>query len=58
MHFLDIPKKVRWERIQKRNTQKGGTFEFKVNKEDFDFMEGWFEKPTTLEIKNGYKVSE
>lgn len=57
LHFLDIPKETRWERIQKRNSEKGETFEFEVSKEDFDFMEGWFETPTTSEMKNGAIIS-
>ncbi len=52
LHYLDITKEIRWERIQKRNSEKGNTFEFEVSKEDFDFMETWFEVPTTSEIKN------
>ncbi|MFK5983796.1 MAG: ATP-binding protein, partial [Flavobacteriaceae bacterium] len=58
LHFLDIPKETRWERIQKRNSEKGETFEFEVSKEDFDFMESWFEKPTISEMKDGVKISE
>jgi hypothetical protein len=26
-----------------RNKEKGATFEFEVSKENFDFMETWFE---------------
>ncbi len=58
LHFLDIPKETRWKRIQKRNLEKGNTFEFEVSKEDFDFMETWFEIPTTSEIKNGKNISK
>ena len=50
LHFLNVPKKVRWERIQRRNDEKGNTFEFEVSKTDFDFMENWFETPKTEEI--------
>ena len=53
LHFLDISKETRWERIQKRNSEKGNTFEFVVSKVDFDFMENWFEPPTTSEMKDG-----
>lgn len=50
MHFLDVPKDVRLKRVLNRNTEKGKTFEFEVSKENFDFMEEWFEKPTEKEL--------
>ena len=37
----------------KRNTEKGETFEFEVSRENFDFMENWFEKPTEKEMVGG-----
>ena len=52
LHFLDIPKETRKQRILYRNETKGVTYEFEVTKENFEFMEGWFEKPTDLELKN------
>ena len=57
-HFLDISKETRFQRIQKRNKEKGNTFEFEVTKENFDFMENWFEKPTPKETENGIIVKE
>lgn len=57
-HFLDISKETRLNRVQKRNTEKGNTFEFEVTQENFDFMETWFEKPTALEMKDGIVVKE
>ncbi len=56
-HFLDIPKKVRLNRVMKRNHEKGETFEFEVNKENFDFMETWFEKPTEEEMTGGIIIT-
>lgn len=56
LHFLDIAKEVRYERIQKRNLEKGDTFEFEVTKENFDFMESWFEVPTQEEMKKGVTI--
>jgi hypothetical protein len=41
-----------------RNEEKGETFEFEVTKENFDFMENWFEKPTNSELKNAIVTSE
>ncbi len=58
MHFLDIPKETRLNRIMKRNLKKGATFEFKVSKEDFDFMETWFEKPTAKEMIGGIRITK
>ncbi|MDT8414321.1 MAG: ATP-binding protein [Flavobacteriaceae bacterium] len=57
-HFLDISKETRLNRVMKRNREKGETFEFVVSKEDFDFMEIWFEKPTEKEMIGGITVSE
>ena len=56
IHFLDISPKIRWNRIQKRNSEKGVTFEFEVTKENFDFMENWFEKPNESEMKHGILI--
>jgi hypothetical protein len=41
-----------------RNTEKGATFEFEVSKENFDFMETWFEKPSEIEMIGGITVLE
>ncbi len=58
LHFLDISKETRLKRVMKRNNEKGETFEFEVTKENFDFMESWFEKPTKEEMKNGLTITE
>ncbi|RFN60519.1 AAA family ATPase [Marixanthomonas ophiurae] len=57
-HFLDIPKTTRLNRVMKRNKEKGSTFEFEVSRENFDFMESWFEKPTNLEMIGGITIIE
>ena len=57
-HFLDISKETRLERIMKRNYEKGDTYEFEVSKENFDFMESWFEKPNDNEMKNAITITE
>jgi predicted kinase len=49
LHYLDIPKEVRWERVKRRNNEKGESFAFEVSQADFDFMETWFEKPSKSE---------
>lgn len=58
LHFLDVSKEERFKRIQKRNQEKGDTFEFEVTRENFDFMESWFEKPTKKELKNALIIQE
>ncbi|MGF1557149.1 AAA family ATPase [Paucihalobacter sp.] len=57
-HFLDIPKETRLKRVMKRNAEKGGTFEFEVTKENFEFMEDYFEKPTDLEMTGGITIKK
>ncbi|UOX33115.1 ATP-binding protein [Flavobacterium sediminilitoris] len=53
LHFLDISKEIRWERVKQRNNEKGVSYEFDVSQADFDFMETWFEKPNDDELKDG-----
>lgn len=57
-HFLDISKETRLTRVMKRNNKKGATFEFEVSKENFNFMENWFEKPTEKEMDGGIIISD
>lgn len=58
MHFLNISKETRWNRVLKRNNEKGASFEFAVSRENFDFMESWFEQPTDEEMSGGMIVTE
>lgn len=58
IHFLDISKETRLKRVMKRNSEKGETFEFEVSKENFDFMENWFEKPNHKEMQGGITITE
>ena len=58
IHFLDITKETRMERVIKRNNEKGKTFEFEVSKDNFDFMESWFEKPSQKELDGGIIILE
>jgi len=58
IHFLDIPKDIRLNRVMKRNEEKGETFEFEVSRENFDFMEKWFEKPTEKEMIGGLIIKK
>ena len=57
-HFLDISKETRLKRVIKRNNEKGETFEFEVTKENFEFMENWFEKPSDTEMTNEILITE
>jgi predicted kinase len=58
IHFLDISKETRLKRVMKRNNEKGATYEFEVTKENFDFMENWFEKPSEKEVNGGVIITE
>jgi len=58
IHFLDLSAEIRWQRILKRNDEKGATFEFEVTKDNFNFMESWFEKPCEKEIYDGVLITE
>ncbi len=58
IHFLNISRETRWERVMQRNREKGTTFEFEVSKENFDFMETWFEKPNEKELAESLIVLE
>ncbi|WP_405569345.1 AAA family ATPase [Winogradskyella sp. Asnod2-B02-A] len=58
LHFLDVSKAKRLERVLKRNTEKGDTFEFEVTQDNFNFMETWFEKPSENEMIDGFLISE
>jgi len=58
IHFLDISKEIRYQRVLKRNSEKGDTFQFEVSQADFDFMETWFEKPTAIELKDSIIIHE
>lgn len=50
IHFLDMPWEVRFEQVMQRNKQKGTSFALNVSKEDFDFLENWFEKQTMKDL--------
>jgi len=58
IHFLDVSKEERLKRVMNRNKEKGETFEFEVTRENFDFMETWFERPLDDEIDGGLIVRE
>jgi predicted kinase len=57
LHYLDVSKEIRWQRVQNRNQEKGTTFEFEVSENDFNFMEAWFEVPTSDELQEAILIS-
>ncbi|WP_452223112.1 AAA family ATPase [Lacinutrix chionoecetis] len=56
LHYLDISIAIRKDRVIKRNTEKGVTYEFEVKIEDFDFVETYFEAPSPAELKDGIHI--
>ena len=56
LHYLDVSKEIRWQRVQYRNQEKGSSFEFEVSESDFNFMESWFEVPTEVELKTAILI--
>ena len=57
-HFLDISKSTRLKRVLKRNTERGLTFEFEVSRDNFEFMESWFERPFGKELEKAIIIYE
>ena len=51
LHFIDVPAKIRWQRVQKRNTERAETFQFEVTREMFDFIETIWEAPSPEEMQ-------
>ena len=58
IHFLNISREIRKQRVIERNKKRGETFEFEVTEDNFEFMENWFEKPTEIELTNGIVINE
>ena len=51
LHWIDLPVALRWERVQKRNQQRGETFAMEVSRENFDFVEDMWERPDDRELE-------
>ncbi len=45
VHFLDVPAEERWQRVSRRNAERGETFAMEVDRGMFDFMEGMWQPP-------------
>jgi len=57
IHYLDAPKDIRKQRVDKRNLEKDpSVYAFEVTDMMFDFMEPKFEAPDQDELKYGYKL--
>jgi hypothetical protein len=58
LHFVDVPSKPRWQRVQKRNAEQAETFQFEVTRGMFDFIEGLWETPDEAEMAalNGRRI--
>ncbi len=50
LHYIDVPAETRWQRVQKRNTERVETFQFEVTREMFDFIETIWEAPSPEEM--------
>ncbi len=59
LHHLNVSPDIRWERVQRRNLEKGDTFALEVTRDMFDFMERAWEPPTDIEMtmRSGIEVS-
>ncbi len=50
LHFLDVDVETRRARVHRRNAEKSASYSFEVSDAMFDFMEGWFERPSAEEL--------
>ena len=49
INLADAPSDERWHRVEKRNAEKGATYQLDVTREMFDFVEGIWESLTSEE---------
>lgn len=49
IHFVDVDADTRWDRVQKRNSEKGSTFAMTVDRGMFEYIESIFQAPTDAE---------
>ena len=50
LHVIEAPKEARWQRVKKRNAERGETYSLHVSREMFDFVETMWEPPTPVEL--------
>jgi predicted kinase len=53
VHFVDVSREVRWQRVQGRNAEQGETYAMQVDRSMFDFMESMWEPPKADEWEMG-----
>ena len=51
IHLLDVPKAVRYERVQQRNAEQAGTFKMEVTDEIFEIANAAWEPPGDAETE-------
>lgn len=50
-HLIEADKDIRWQRVEKRNKEKGETFSLEVTSEMFEFCEKLYEHPDEDELE-------
>jgi predicted kinase len=50
LHYVDVATDIRWQRVQKRNSEQAETFQFEVTREMFDFIDTIWEAPSPAEM--------
>lgn len=58
IHYLDIDRQTRLERVMKRNIEKGETYRFEVDEGMFDFVEDMFEPPNPDELEGAIIIGQ
>ncbi|WP_297832584.1 ATP-binding protein [Pseudomonas sp.] len=56
LHWVDVAPDIRWQRVIRRNQQRGKTFVMEVNREMFDFMDSIWEPPSCAELEEANGV--
>lgn len=53
VHFIDVPADERWQRVNRRNSERGETYAMQVDRQMFDFMDAMWEPPLEAEWSAG-----
>jgi predicted kinase len=56
VHFLEVDRDTRWERVKRRNSEKGETFSFEVTEEMLDFMDKVYDPITAEEMSGELRI--
>lgn len=51
LHYLDVETSERWKRVQKRNDEQGETYQMKITRSMFDYVETIWEPPGAEELR-------